>query len=175
MPADVCGFTTLESLDTFGSLDSLNFSLDSSVWSTACIKYGDGTVSTDGTASASPTVIISFSGTITSDADASANGYLTVTRSADIDASATASATPTKITLFSGTITCDASVQALGGAEFQGFCFMGSQATVRAYPTATFVFSGTITGQAAMEADLYVYGQEWTPVSTGSETWTQIG
>ena len=29
----------------------------SAVWSTACVKYGDGTVvTTDGTASASPTV-----------------------------------------------------------------------------------------------------------------------
>jgi hypothetical protein len=175
MPADVCGFTTLESLDTFGSLDSLAFSLDDAVWSTACIKYGDGVVTTDGTASASPTVTISFSGTITGDADASASAGLIVTRTADIDTSASASAYPTKIIFFSGDIDATASVQALGGAEFQGFSFMVAQANAYVRGNAIFEFTGTVSSRADMSADLYIYGQEWTPVSTGSETWTQIG
>ena len=52
---------------------------------------------------------------------------------------------------------------------------MGAQANLYVYPNAIFEFTGTITSRADMEADLYIYGQEWTPVSTGSETWTQIG
>jgi len=255
VPADVCGFTTLESLDVFGSIDDLNFSLDSAVWSTACFKYGDGVVTTNGTASAtpsllltsngtiisvanvdasaglivskegnidvsasasaSPTRVLSFTGTILGDADATSNGYLIVTRSADVDATATATASPTQIISFTGTISgsgdstangylivtrsgdidvsanmsssfikiisfsgeieATGNMQGLGGAVFEGFSFMGAQANVYVNANAVFEYVVTINGNVTTEADLYIYGQEWTPVSTGSETWTQIG
>ena len=175
MPADVCGFTTLESLDALGSIDDLTLSLDDGAYATACLHYGDGTITNDGVVVASPTVTISFSGTITGNDDASASAGLIVTRTADIDTSASASAYPTKIIFFSGDITCDASVQALGGGQWTGYAFMGAQANLYVYPNAIFEFTGTILSKADMSADLYIYGQEWTPVSTGSETWTQIG
>lgn len=175
MPADVCGFTTLESLDALGSIDDLVLSLDDGAYATACLHYGDGVVTTDGTASASPTVTISFSGTITGDADASASAGLIVTRTGDVDVSASASAYPTKIIFFSGEIDATASVQALGGGQWTGYAFMGAQANAYVRGNAIFSFTGTVSSRADMSADLYIYGQEWTPVSTGSETWTQIG
>jgi len=66
-------------------------------------------------------------------------------------------------------------VQALGGGQWTGYAFAGAQANLYVYPNAIFEFTGTISSKADMSADLYIYGQEWTPVSTGSETWTQIG
>lgn len=80
-----------------------------------------------------------------------------------------------KIIFFSGDITCDASVQALGGGQWTGYAFMGAQANAYVKGNAIFSFTGTVSSRADMSADLYIYGQEWTPVSTGSETWTQIG
>lgn len=175
MPADVCGFTTLESLDALGSIDDLSVSLDDGAYATACLHYGDGTITNDGVVTAAPTVTISFSGTITGDANVSSSSSILVTRNADIDVSATVGAEPTKIVFFSGDIDATASVQALGGGQFEGIAFANAQANVYVYPNAIFEFSGTISSSATMEADLYIYGQEWTTVSTGSETWTQIG
>jgi hypothetical protein len=51
MPADVCGPFTLEQLDLFGgNLDTLAFSLDDAVWTSAntCVLYGEGQVSATG-------------------------------------------------------------------------------------------------------------------------------
>ena len=74
MPADTCGFTTLESLDAFGSLDSLGFSLDSGIWATACIKYGDASVTSDATVTADAIKLRGGSASITGSATVIADG-----------------------------------------------------------------------------------------------------
>ena len=50
--ADVCGPFTLEGLDQFGTLDSLAFSLDSSVWTSANTCILEFSSSVTGTAQA---------------------------------------------------------------------------------------------------------------------------
>ncbi len=46
--ADVCGPFTLEQLDLFGSIDSLAFSLDSTVWTDANVCIIEAAASASG-------------------------------------------------------------------------------------------------------------------------------
>ena len=176
MPSDTCGFTTLESLDAFGSIDNLTFSLDSNIWATACVKYGDGdvsssaTVSTAGIRQQSGDADISASATVEADASR-------VVDSGDADVSASASATADAIRMALGVadISSTASMTGNGGFTANGACSFESTGDFYVNPSATLAGDASINGTTTVLADLYIYGQEWTTVSTGSETWTQIG
>lgn len=176
MPADTCGFTTLESLDAFGSIDNLSFSLDSNIWATACVKYGDGdvsssaTVSTAGIRQQSGDADISASATVEADASR-------VIDSGDADVSASASATAEGIRMALGVadISSTASMTGNGGFTANGACSFESTGDFYVNPSATLAGDASINATMSIQADLYVYGQEWTPVTAGNETWTQIG
>lgn len=176
MPADTCGFTTLESLDAFGSIDNLSFSLDSDVWATACVKYGDGAVTSSATVSSNAIrqqygdADISSSATITANASRVIDGG-----SPDISASATTTADGIRMALGEASISGTAYAQANGGFIANGACDFTATADLYAIPNAIFAGDASINVTTTIGADLYIYGQEWTTVSTGSETWTQIG
>jgi hypothetical protein len=176
MPADTCGFTTLESLDEFGSIDNLSFSLDSDVWATACVKYGDGAITSSATVSSDAIRQQYGDADISSSATITANGSRVIdSGDADISASATTTADAIRMALGVADISSTASVTGNGGFTANGACEFTGFGEMYAAPNATFAGNASINGTTTVVADLYIYGQEWTTVSTGSETWTQIG
>lgn len=176
MPADTCGFTTLESLDEFGSIDNLSFSLDSGVWATACVKYGDGAITSSATVSSDAIRQQHGNADISSSASITANGSRVIDGgSPDISASATTTADGIRMALGEASISGTAYATANGGFTANGACQFTGFGELYAAPNATFAGNASINGTTTVAADLYIYGQEWTTVSTGSETWTQIG
>ena len=176
MPADTCGFTTLESLDEFGSIDNLSFSLDSDVWATACVKYGDGAITSSATVSSDSVRQRTGDADISVSATVEANGSRVIDGgSPDISASATTTADAIRMALGEASISGTASAQANGGFTANGACNFTGFGELYAAPNAIFAGDASINGTTTITADLYIYGQEWTTVSTGSETWTQIG
>ena len=173
MPADTCGFTTLESLDEFGSIDNLSFSLDSDVWATACVKYGDGAISSTATVSSNAIRQQYGDADISSSATITANGSRVIDGgSSDISASATTTADAIRMALGEASISGTAYAQANGGFTANGACDFTGFGEMYAAPNATFAGDASINGTTTVTADLYIYGQEWTTVATCSDTWT---
>ena len=110
MPADVCGPFTLEQLDEFGDLDSLAFSLDSSVWTdpNVCILYNTGAVTADATLDASAFAIRSMDGDVTATGTASSDSIRYRLVDGAVTATGSASATPLRIRFNSGDVTASA-------------------------------------------------------------------
>jgi hypothetical protein len=176
MPADTCGFTTLESLDEFGSIDNLNYSLDSDIWATACVKYGDGSIASSATVSSDSVRQRTGDANISASATVEANGSKVIdSGNADISASATATADAIRMALGVADISSTASMTGNGGFTANGACAFTAFGELYAKESATLAGDASINGTTTVTADLYVYGQEWTTVSIGSETWTQIG
>lgn len=176
MPADTCGFTTLESLDAFGSIDNLNYSLDSDIWATACVKYGDGAISSSTTVSSDSVRQRTGDANISASAAVEANGSKVIdSGDADISASASATADAIRMALGVADISSTASMSGNGGFTANGACDFTAFAELYVKESATLAGDASINGTTSVLADLYIYGQEWTTVSTGSETWTQIG
>jgi hypothetical protein len=77
--ADICGPFTLEDLDQFGTLDSLPFSLNSSVWTstTTCIMFFASDISNTATVSALGGMNVEASGSIEANATLSAEASRT--------------------------------------------------------------------------------------------------
>ena len=86
--ADICGPFTLEELDQFGTLDSLPFSLNSSVWTstTTCIMFFASDISNTATVSALGGMSVEGSGSIEVNAMLFANSLRIRNGVADVDA-----------------------------------------------------------------------------------------
>jgi hypothetical protein len=111
MPADVCGPFTLEQLDEFGDLDSLAFSLDSSVWTdpNVCILYNVGAVTSTADVTGDAYAIRKMDGAVTGTATASSDSIRYRLVDGAVTADATVSATPIRTRFNSGDVTATGS------------------------------------------------------------------
>lgn len=171
--SDICGPFTLEGLDQFGTLDQLPFSLDDAIWESpdTCIMFGTGQADGTATVTASPSRIRIDSGSIDSFASVSASGGLILSASGNITSTGLVTADGVRMRTAIASIFSNAVVTALGGMEFAGFANITSEATLYCYPNAIWSGNGVINGNGAMSAIGYIYGEEWTNVPAGTNTW----
>lgn len=176
----ICGPFTLEGLDQFsGNIDALPFSLDSTVWNTACIKL-EQNVSFTGTGNLTvllPDFIF---------AEAAITGTGSLTASADFVSPELASAS------FAGTGTLTATaiiVEPISAqAAFSGVGSLDGYISVTYANSAAFSGTGSleidfssvidvsafIRGSTNVSAKLYIYGEEWSVVADEANTWTIV-
>ena len=172
---DVSGPFTLEQLDNFGTVDSIYYSFDSSIWATAKILKGaaavTGTASAEarsndvlGAASVTGSATVSANGAIIRQGAAavsgvgsvSANGTGTFTGAASVSGSATVVGAGTTSPLLLG----EASITGTATAELRGGLVVGGAAAG--------------SGAASITCRGYVQGEEWTAVSGQASTWTTV-
>jgi hypothetical protein len=72
-------------------------------------------------------------------------------------------------------ITASATVSALGGFIASGKASITTSVLVTGIANATYSRNALITSAATVSAKGYRLGEEWTTITEGSNTWTQIG
>lgn len=173
--ADVCGPWTLDQLDQFGTLDSLNFSLDDPIWSSA------------------DTCVLESSASVSATASTTSFGGFLLSGAADIAGSATIDASAGLIFAVDGSATGEATITAVGGleqsaeADVYGFATVDATAGLTisaagnivsigsavATSNMTYVSGGNISGVALQSCTGLIYGEEWSDIPVESTVWTQ--
>lgn len=172
MPADTCGFTTLESLDAFGSLDNLVFSLDSDIWATACVKYGDADVSSTTTVDVSDTIKFrAADANITSSVTVSSDGVRFRLCDGSVSSATTVTADGVRMRLPAASIDCLLDVVCNAGFEASVDATISCLTTVNCQAGGIFEVAGTISNTAVVVTNGRIVGDEWTTVPSGNETW----
>lgn len=193
--ADLCGPFTLEQLDAFGSLDSLSFSLDSTVWTSAdvCILEAASSVTGTGSTSAFVTRITESSASVSGAGTTSGAGIRVAIANASVSGVGTSNSEAIRMRLSSASVIGEASTGALGGVEYsadgiaEGYGlatsdtqvdYSGAAATTgMALCTLVGIRLGenwaTVTASTDVWADVSQNNNTWTEVSSGSNTWVR--
>lgn len=174
--ADVCGPFTLEDLDQFGGLDSLAFSLDDSIWSSAttCIF--------DVSASATGSGVVNLSATRERTSSASASGSASVSfsairerlSSASISGAATVDVTYARVRDSSANVSTASSVYMLGGMSFSGYGDLVASSFAYARLYGTLKSSASISGSASATGSGRIVGEDWGVQQIGDNSWASI-
>lgn len=174
--ADQCGPWNLDQLDAFGSLDSLAFSLDDAIWTSAdtCILDGAGSVTGFGNVTATVSLEIQREIEFLGTGSLSAIVIRELMAAAQITGTANLTASTDKIRTEDAAITGVGSLTALAGVEFSTEVRITGVGTLVAGVSYTVLSQAAINGSAALTADGYIYGQEWTQVPYETNTWTEI-
>jgi hypothetical protein len=171
-----CGPWVLEDLDQYGSLDSLSFSLDSAVWTSAdtCILKFEGAITGEGAVTASGSLTregeatITGSGTLISDAYRERSAEAILTGTADVVAAAQ------RVRSGEGFFSGEGFLAATGGLEVNAIAFILGDGEIIVGATLIAAGRAGITGVTSLGASGYVYGQEWSPVAEDANTWTTV-
>lgn len=175
--SDQCGPWTLEGLDSFGSIDSLAFSLDDPIWESpdTCILDGQGAISGQGNVSSSAIYIADAQSFITGIGFLSSDAF----RQRDLSASITGVGEITvtavgKERLVDLSFLGEGTLSATAGyiAETSGFISgVGSLSSTANYTVSA---KGNISGALEINVSGYYYGEEWTVVPFEPNVWTEV-
>ena len=190
---------SLDELDFWGTLDSLPYSLDSSVWSTAKALYASGvTVNVAFTTSALEPEreygLIGTTANVAFTTSGTATHVKTVNGTTSVSVTTTGG-TPVKLRTMSGTTSVTFTASALQPQQVQhrvgtlAWAFTtsgtlsveydGTGSTSIAFTTVgsagyITLFSGTDSSTFSSTSELTKVGARWSTISEGSETWTNI-
>jgi len=150
----VCGPFTLEGLDQFNTnLDELQFSLDSEVWNTACIKLERG-LSFTGTGSLNVVLpeFITAEAAFTGTGTVVAGAFVTRDVQGLISGTGTLTSASTRIRTVDGAIAGDGSLSADGTRERLVAAAISGNANVTADSLRIRTVAGSILGQGTLTA-----------------------
>ena len=179
--SDVSGPFTLEQLDQFGNLDSLAFSLDSSVWNTATIFSTSATLNSSTSTTLSVLRERTASGSITASASTSFVGTIVFTISSSVSSSATVSSNAIRVQFIDSSVNALASVSALAGVVFETDATLESTTSVLCDAVGEFSFVVVLPSiitdpqpNAIVSCETYLVGEEWGDVTIDSDTWSDV-
>jgi hypothetical protein len=171
--ADVCGPWTLDQLDAFGTVDSIEITFDSPIWQSAdtCILSASASVTGVGDVLAAGNGVFAFSATVTGIGTLTGQAIRVRLAEGDIVGVATVSGDPIRIRMSAASITGVGTASALGGKQFLASGEAVGVGIAEALAFAVFDSSGSVIGFALADADGTVIGEEWTTLEPGSEVW----
>ena len=184
--AEVCGPFTLEQLDAFGSLDSLSFSLDDAVWTSAdvCILEASSSVTGTGSTSAFGSRITESSASVSGAGTTSGAGIRVAVASASVSGSGTSSSEAIRMRLSSASVLGEASTEGLGGVEYSADGVLIGYGEATSESQVDFSCAGSMSGRATSSmvgirlgenwSTVTASNDSWVPVSTNSNTWTEV-
>jgi hypothetical protein len=173
--ADVCGPFTLDQLDGFGTLDSLAFSLDSAIWTSAdtCILESSGAITGEGSAESGGYVIRGGEAVITASGAVVADAYRERTFEAIIVGSGALASDGIRMRTASGAITGELTMSATGGFEAFGIAFLLGDGELVIDTQVTAAGEGKFTGTWTVDTTGYIYGEEWRLVPAETNVWVE--
>ena len=171
-----CGPWVLEDLDQFGNIDSLAFSLDSAIWTSAdtCILEFSGAITGQGDLTTQASAIRSSGGSITGTGGLISAGLRERLSSAEIQGLGSLFSSGTRLRFGAGSIIGVGSLSAIGGLQIDAIAFVLGNGELIASPILIASKSGAFSGNGFMSATGYIYGEEWNPVPDEANTWTII-
>lgn len=176
--ADQTGPFTLEQINTvFGytSLDSVAYSLDSSVWQTATAYEGSANVSsTFTTSSITPTIIKTTSASINSIVSATAEAQTVILAEASVSVVCSTSCIGSEVFTAEASVTCVITTSADGDLiAFGASIILGIATTSLSYIR---IRSNTMSTSSNIAASMNgeIRGKNWNIVTSSSETWSDI-
>jgi hypothetical protein len=174
--AEVCGPFTLEQLDAFGSLDSLAFSLDNAVWTSAdvCILEASSSVTGTGSTSAFVTRITESSASVSGAGTTSGAGIRVAVASASVSGQGSSTGEAIRMRLSSASVLGEASTDALGGVEYsaEGIVIGYGEATTETQ--VDYAGLASTTGTASCSMIGIRLGENWSTVTASDDTWTDV-
>jgi hypothetical protein len=174
--ADQCGPWSIDQLDLFGTIDSIQITLDSPIWDSAdtCILEfagditGEGSVTVQGNYTAQGEGQIAGTGTLASGAER------TRTVEGIIAGAGTLATACVRIRADNlASIFGEGTLSAFGGLEAKRgcpSCLGGGELIV--IPSITFSSLVALQATGVLSGSGYIYGQEWSPVAEETNTWT---
>ena len=185
--ADQCGPWSIDDLDLFGTIDSIEITLDSPIWDSAdtCILEFSGAITGEGTAQAQASYEVAGEGSIAGAGLLASSAERTRTVEGFISGVGTATGSCIRIRADnSASILGEGSLSAFGGLEQISVAFVLGSGEVIVIPYITYSSVAAIQATGALSGSGYIYGQEWsdvadetntwTPVTEGSNTWTPV-
>lgn len=175
--ADQCGPWSIDDLDLFGTIDSIEITLDSPIWESAdtCILEFSGDITGEGN--------ISVAGNYTAEGEAEVQGEGTLTSSAErtrtvegiITGAGTLAAAYSRIRTDNlASIFGEGTLTATGGLEVNAVAFVIGGGELIVIPSITFSSLVALQATGALSGSGYIYGQEWSDVAEESNTWTPV-
>ena len=174
--AEVCGPFTLEQLDAFGSLDSLSFSLDNAVWSSAdvCILEAASSVTGTGSTSAFVTRITESSASVSGTGTTSGAGIRVAVASASVSGSGASNSEAIRMRLSSASVLGEASTDALGGVEYSADGVALGYGSATSASQVRFLCAGSTSAKATASMVGIRLGENWSTVTPSTDTWQTV-
>lgn len=171
-----CGPWVLEDLDQFGNIDSLAFSLDSAIWTSAdtCILDFSGAITGQGDVVASASAIRSAEGFITGSGSLTGSGFRERLFSGAIQAEGFLSSGAIRTRTADGSIFGVGSLSALGGLQIDAIAFIFGDGEIIVNGQLIANKSAAFSGVGSANARGYIFGEEWSPVPDEANTWTTV-
>ncbi len=183
--ADIVG-PTLEQLDNWGTLDSLPYSLDSSIWLTAALREGESSPATSSSVSAAGFIIKIAGAAASTSVAATSSGIRLVTGASSLSVLSSASASGGIVVLGASSLSTLASIVARGGTLVFGSADLGVFAiipdakgnfetfadNISMAPVATGVVEAERLGE--LWGVIPDEGEVWSEVADEGETWTIV-
>lgn len=174
--ADVCGPWTLEGLDSFGSIDSLAFSLDDAVWESAgtCILDGAAEITAAGSVQTSLQNNKGVTGLIAGQGFISSDILAIRTFNAEIAGSGNVSSSLLKETFAQASIEASAELTAQLNFPIPVDAFFNATGNLNGSLLKIAGTSATVTSNGLVYSVLYKFGEEWVIDPDESNSWTEI-
>lgn len=172
---DITGPFTLEKLDNFGTVDSIYYSFDSSIWATATVRKAAAAVTGSASAEARSNDVIGAA-SVSGSATVSAAGSIVRQGAASVSGVASVSANGTGTFRGAASVTGTASVTAAGTTNplIIGYASVTGTATAELRGGLVVGGAAASTGVATITCRGYVQGDEWTAVAGQASTWTTV-
>jgi hypothetical protein len=185
--ADQCGPWSIDDLDLFGTIDSIEITLDSPIWESAdtCILEFSGAITGEGTAQAQANYEAAGAADVAGSGVLASSAERTRTVEGFIAGVGTATGSCIRIRADnSASIFGEGTLSAFGGLEETAVAFVLGSGELIILPSITFSSVAALQATGALSGSGYIYGQEWsdvaeetntwTPVTAGSNTWTPV-
>jgi len=185
--ADQCGPWSIDDLDLFGTIDSIEITLDSPIWESAdtCILEFSGAITGEGTAQAQANYEAAGAADVAGSGVLASSAERTRTVEGFITGVGTATGSCIRIRADnSASILGEGTLSAFGGLEETAVAFVLGSGELIILPSITFSSVAALQATGALSGSGYIYGQEWsdvadetntwTPVTAGSNTWTPV-
>jgi hypothetical protein len=175
--ADQCGPWSIDQLDLFGTIDSIEITLDSPIWESAdtCILEfsgaitGEGSVETAANYTAAGTGAIAGAGTLATGAERTRTVEGIIAGAGTLTTAYSRIRTDNFASIFGeGTLT------ASGGLEVTAVAFVIGGGELIVIPSITFSSIVALQATGVLSGSGYIYGQEWSDVAEESNTWTPV-
>ena len=175
--ADQCGPWSIDDLDLFGTIDSIEITLDSPIWESAdtCILEFSGAITGEGSVETAANYTAEGTGTIAGAGTLASGAERTRTVEGIIAGAGTLATACVRIRADNlASIFGEGTLTAFGGLEQNAIAIVLGGGEIVVIPSITFSSLGALQATGALSGSGYIYGQEWSDVAEESNTWTPV-
>ena len=175
--ADQCGPWSIDDLDLFGTIDSIEITLDSPIWDSAdtCILEFSGAITGEGSVETAANYTAEGTGTIAGAGTLASGAERTRTVEGIIAGAGTLATACVRIRADNlASIFGEGTLAAFGGLEETAVAFVLGSGEIVVIPSITFSSIVALQATGVLSGSGYIYGQEWSDVAEESNTWTPV-